>query len=48
MAAIGALEDAPAVLEGKTGNIITPAGDYGGRHDLGHRHLPRRDSLPTA
>jgi carbamate kinase len=30
MAAIGALEDAPALLEGKAGTVITPTGDYGG------------------
>jgi carbamate kinase len=34
MAAIGSLEDAPLILEGKAGTIVTPAGDYGGRDDL--------------
>jgi carbamate kinase len=47
MAAIGALEDAPAVLEGDRDHhhacrrLRRP-------HDLGRPHLPRRDSLPTA
>jgi carbamate kinase len=40
MAAIGALQDAPAILQGKAGTIITPAGDYGGPHDLGPRPPP--------
>jgi carbamate kinase len=48
MAAIGALEDAQAILEGKAGTIITPAGDYGGPHDLGPGHPSRGDPMPTA
>ena len=35
MAAIGRLEDAEAILAGKSGTIVTPAGRYGGPHDLG-------------
>jgi carbamate kinase len=38
MAAIGALEDAAMILEGKAGTIVTPAGDYGGAGDLRPRH----------
>jgi carbamate kinase len=34
MAAIGALEDAPLILSGKAGTIVTPGGDYGGPDDL--------------
>jgi carbamate kinase len=34
MAAIGALNDAAAILAGKAGTIVTPAGDYGGPGDL--------------
>jgi carbamate kinase len=34
MAAIGALTDAPSILHGKAGTVVTPAGDYGGPHDL--------------
>jgi carbamate kinase len=34
MAAIGRLEDAVAILDGDAGTIVTPAGDYGGTHDL--------------
>ena len=34
MAAIGALEDAPLILEGKAGTVVTPGGDYGGPDDL--------------
>jgi len=34
LAAIGALTDAPAILAGQAGTIITPAGDYGGPRDL--------------
>ncbi|WP_121251461.1 carbamate kinase [Nocardioides ferulae] len=38
MAAIGRLEDALAILEGKAGTIVTPGGDYGGPGDLSPRH----------
>ncbi|WP_433788896.1 carbamate kinase [Actinoplanes sp. CA-252034] len=38
LAAIGALEDAAAILAGKAGTVVTPGGDYGGPHDL---HPPR-------
>jgi carbamate kinase len=38
MAAIGALEDAAMIIEGKAGTIVTPAGDYGGPGDLRPRH----------
>ncbi len=38
MAAIGALEDAPLILEGKAGTVVTPGGDYGGPDDLRPRH----------
>ncbi len=34
VAAIGALEDATLILAGKAGTVVTPAGDYGGAHDL--------------
>jgi carbamate kinase len=34
MAAIGRLEDAEAIIEGKAGTIVTPAGRYGGPDDL--------------
>jgi carbamate kinase len=34
MAAIGALEDAPLIIEGKAGTVVTPRGDYGGPDDL--------------
>ncbi|MDI6105253.1 carbamate kinase [Actinoplanes sp. NEAU-A12] len=34
LAAIGALEDAVAILTGKAGTVVTPGGDYGGPHDL--------------
>jgi len=34
LGAIGALEDAPLILEGKAGTIVTPGGDYGGPDDL--------------
>jgi carbamate kinase len=34
LAAIGALEDAPMILAGKAGTVVTPGGDYGGPHDL--------------
>jgi carbamate kinase len=36
--AIGALEDAPLIIEGKAGTIVTPGGDFGGTNDL----RPRR------
>ena len=32
--AIGALEDAAAILAGKAGTIVTPGGNYGGSDDL--------------
>jgi carbamate kinase len=38
MAAIGRLEDAVAIIDGRAGTVITPAGDYGGPADL----RPRR------
>jgi carbamate kinase len=38
LGAIGALEDAPLILEGKAGTIVTPGGDFGGSDDL----RPRR------
>ncbi|WP_130866116.1 carbamate kinase [Acidipropionibacterium timonense] len=41
MAAIGRLQDAPALLQGTTGTIITPGGDYGGPEDLTPRHFLR-------
>jgi carbamate kinase len=41
MAAIGRLEDAVAVLSGRTGTIVTPAGDYGGPGDLRPGRRPR-------
>jgi carbamate kinase len=34
LAAIGALTDAPMILAGKAGTVVTPGGDYGGQHDL--------------
>jgi carbamate kinase len=34
LGAIGALDDAVAILEGKAGTIVTPGGDYGGPDDL--------------
>lgn len=34
MGAIGALQDAVAILAGKAGTIVTPGGNYGGRDDL--------------
>jgi carbamate kinase len=34
LAAIGALEDAAAILAGKAGTVVTPGGDYGGPSDL--------------
>lgn len=37
-AAIGRLEDAVAMLEGRAGTIVTPGGDYGGPDDLTPRH----------
>ena len=40
MAAIGRLEDAAAIFAGKAGTIVTPAGDYGGPHDLGPARIP--------
>jgi carbamate kinase len=45
MAAIGRLEDAVEILEGRAGTIITPRGKYGGTDDLSPRHggdQPRR------
>jgi carbamate kinase len=38
LGAIGALEDAALILEGKAGTIVTPGGDFGGSDDL----RPRR------
>lgn len=38
MAAIGRVEDAVAILEGRAGTIITPRGKYGGPDDLSPRH----------
>ena len=38
MAAIGTLEDAPAIIAGTAGTIVTPGGDYGGPGDLRPRH----------
>lgn len=35
MAAIGRLEDAVAILEGRAGTIVTPAGDYDGPGETG-------------
>ncbi|GAA2207685.1 carbamate kinase [Nonomuraea monospora] len=35
LGAIGALADAGAILDGKAGTLVTPAGDYGGPGDLG-------------
>ncbi|GIH95740.1 carbamate kinase [Planobispora siamensis] len=34
LGAIGALEDAVAILDGKAGTVVTPGGDYGGSEDL--------------
>lgn len=34
MAAIGRLDEAPAILAGTAGTIVTPGGDYGGPNDL--------------
>jgi carbamate kinase len=34
LAAIGALADAELILAGRAGTVVTPAGDYGGPHDL--------------
>jgi carbamate kinase len=34
MAAIGRLEDAVEILRGNAGTVVTPAGAYGGPHDL--------------
>jgi len=47
MAAIGCLDDAQAILEGKAGTIITPAGDYEGPRDLRPRHSPLGGSAPV-
>jgi carbamate kinase len=38
MAAIGRMEDAVEILEGRAGTIITPRGEYGGPGDLSPRH----------
>jgi carbamate kinase len=38
LAAIGALEDAAAIIAGKAGTVVTPGGNYGGPDDL---RLPR-------
>jgi carbamate kinase len=38
MAAIGRLEDAVAIIDGRAGTIVTPRGDYGGPSDLRPRH----------
>lgn len=45
MAAIGRLEDAAELLEGTTGTIVTPGGDYGGPGDLTPRHFLRTRSV---
>jgi carbamate kinase len=34
MAAIGRLDEGPAILAGSAGTIVTPGGDYGGPNDL--------------
>ena len=34
MAAIGRLEDAVSIIEGKAGTIVTPGGNYGGPDDI--------------
>jgi len=39
LAGIGALTDAPLILAGKAGTIVTPGGDYGGPHDLKPRDV---------
>ncbi|MEU4690692.1 carbamate kinase [Actinoplanes sp. NPDC023714] len=41
LAAIGALTDAEQILAGKAGTVVTPAGDYGGPHDLTPPHQRR-------
>jgi carbamate kinase len=38
LAAIGALTEATEILAGRAGTVVTPAGDFGGAHDL--RPLP--------
>ena len=38
MAAIGRIEDVEDILEGRSGTIITPRGEYGGPGDLSPRH----------
>lgn len=38
LAGIGALADAPLLLAGKAGTVVTPGGDYGGPHDLRPPH----------
>ncbi|MFA9432537.1 carbamate kinase [Egicoccus sp. AB-alg2] len=42
MAAIGRLDDAEAILAGKAGTIVTPAGQYGGPGDLSPTRGPAR------
>ncbi len=37
MAAIGRLEDVQAILDGESGTIVTPGGNYNGAGDLGSR-----------
>mgnify|MGYP000594769928 FL=1 len=34
MAAIGRLEDAVSIIDGKAGTIVTPGGNYGGPDDI--------------
>jgi len=48
MAAIGRLEDAEKILNGEAGTIVTPAGDYGGPHDLGPANGASLRSTGTA
>jgi carbamate kinase len=38
LAGIGALADAPLLITGKAGTVVTPGGDYGGPHDLRPPH----------
>jgi hypothetical protein len=41
LGAIGRLEDAPAILRGETGTIVTPSGDYQGVRE--HANDPSSD-----
>ena len=44
MAAIGRLEDAVSIIEGQSGTIVTPGGNYGGPDDI---HPPIPEQIDT-